>query len=140
MSLIPERDVSNESISAYLKSQGVSNRVEGDGDVYVEDRNLGFPFWISIDRPFKMLMLHTFICFGSTEYAEQALERAHRFADGLITPHFFLEDNDLHARFVMTFREGVLGAHVFDVACRFSDCFMRAKNSPGIGPCPRLLH
>ena len=140
MSLIPERDVSNESISAYLKSQGVSNHVEDDGDIYVKDKALGFPFWIRIDRPFKVLTLHTYIGFGSTEYAEQALERAHRFADWLITPHFFLEDNDLHARYLIPFREGVLGAHVFDLSCRFSDCFMRAKNSPGIGPCPRLLH
>jgi hypothetical protein len=131
MGLILERDVSNDTISAYLMTQGVSHTVDKEGDIYVTDKNLGFPFWIRVERPFKVLMFNTYIGLGSAKRAEAALEKVQRFGYGLLTPHFCLDDCDLHANFNMSFREGVIDAHIFDTACRFSECFLRAKNAVG---------
>jgi hypothetical protein len=133
MGLIAERDVTNDAISAYLTSQGVINRIDEDADVYVKDKNLGFPFWIHVERPLKLLVFTTFIGFGTTERAELALDRAQRLDGALLTVHFSLDDCNLHAQYMMSFREGAVDAHIFDAACRFSEMFMRAKNAVGGG-------
>jgi len=127
MTWIAEREVSINAIGSYLKSQGVSHSIDEDGDIYVSDQELGFPFWLYIDRSYKVLVFSTFISFGTFERAEAALDEALRVRLGPITPRFFLNENELHAQFFMSFRDGVVGTHIYDAACRFSEYFVHAR-------------
>jgi hypothetical protein len=127
MAFICERDLSIETVAAYLSQQGVTHSIDDDGDIYVSDREAGFPFWLYIDRPYKVLVFYTFISCGSFERAESALEEAQRVRLGPITPRFFLNDNELHAQFFMSFRDGVVDTHIYDAACRFAEYFSVAR-------------
>jgi hypothetical protein len=127
MAFICERDISIETVAGYLTRQGVTHSIDDDGDIYVSDKEAGFPFWLYIDRPYKVLVFYTFITCGSFESAESALEDAQRVRLGPLTPRFFLNDNELHAQFFMSFRDGVVDTHIYDAACRFAEYFAVAR-------------
>lgn len=124
---ISERDFSIPVLSDFIDQQGINASIDGDGDVYVSDHKLGFPFWLTIDRAQRVLVFYTYKDYSSDEAASDALESAYRIRLGPLTPQFSLSETTLYAHYFMPFRDGIVGAHIYETACRFAEYFSHTR-------------
>jgi hypothetical protein len=125
--LIPEREFSLELLGKHLAAQGVVLSPDQDGDLYVSDAIIGFPFWVTSNRLLKVVILHTYHDYQAEQDALEALEAMQRLRLGPITPQFFLEGHSLFAHYFLSYRELLVISHVYEAACRFAEY---ASNMP----------
>lgn len=140
--LIAERELTLELLGERLEAEGISLSMDGDGDIYVSDAVLGFPFWMTLNRANKVVILYTYQEYATDCGALEAYESAQRERLGPLTPQFFLQGHTLYAHYFLSYREVLVVSHVYEAACRFAEY---AKSLPpcemdgGDGPA-RVLH
>ena len=125
--LIPEREFTIKLLGDHLSAQGVGLSLDHDGDLYVSDALIGFPFWVSSNSLHKVVILLACHDYSSEQAALEALEAMQRLRLGPITPQFFLDGKSLYAQYLLSYRELLVTSHVYEAACRFAEY---ASNMP----------
>jgi hypothetical protein len=124
--VIPECDVSYETIRSAFDDAAIDYTAEEDGKIYVTA--FPFNFWISIDEDRKFLRFYSYwpVAIDTPE------DRLHRFVnecnDAIILLQFSAtEDRQrFYGFYMMYYRDGVIRSHVLRVARMFSELFHRA--------------
>ena len=140
--LIGERELTLELLGERLEAEGISLSMDGDGDIYVSDAVLGFPFWMSIDRGSKVIILYTHQDYETDQGALEALEVAQRLQQGPLTPQFFLQGHRLYAHYFLSYREWLVVSHAYEAACRFAEyaANLPSSNDNGADSPARMLN
>jgi len=119
--LIGERELTLPLLAKCLKAEGLSLSLDSEGDIYVSDETLGYPFWISLNRESKVVILNTFQDYATDTGALDACETAQRVRLGPLTPQFILQGHRLYAHYFLSYREFLVVSHVYEAACRFAE-------------------
>jgi hypothetical protein len=119
--LINERKLTLPLLAKRLEGEGFSLSMDGEGDIYVSDEALGYPFWVTLDRENKVVILYTFQEYATDTGALDAYETIQRVRLGPLTPQFILQGHRLYAHYFLSYREFLVVSHVYEAACRFAE-------------------
>jgi hypothetical protein len=119
--LIGERELTLPLLAKRLEAEGLSLSMDGEGDIYVSDEILGYPFWVTLNRENKVVILYTFQEYATDSGALDAYETAQRVRLGPLTPQFILQGHKLYAHYFLSYRELLVVSHVYEAACRFAE-------------------
>jgi hypothetical protein len=87
--IIPEEDVSVETLHAVLDRAFYRARVDEDGELYVT-RGLELPIWVGVDHGRKLVRLFTFVCRDLDRAPAFTEEDANRLTGSVVLAAFFV--------------------------------------------------
>lgn len=119
--LIGERELTLPLLAKRLEGEGLSLSMDGEGDIYVSDEALGYPFWVTLNRENRVVILYTFQEYATDTGALDAYETIQRVRLGPLTPQFILQGHRLYAHYFLSYRELLVVSHVYEAACRFAE-------------------
>ena len=140
--MIGERELTLPLLAERLEAEGISLSLDSEGDIYVSDEALGFPFWVTLNRANKVVILYTYQEYATDSGALDAFESVQRVRLGPLTPQFFLQGHSLYAHYFLSYREVLVVSHVYEAACRFAEYAMSLPpcEKAGSEGLARVLH
>ncbi|MEX6724715.1 hypothetical protein [Parapedomonas caeni] len=120
--ILPEADVTTDSLTRILEEGAVSFRIDDDGDIYVNE--FASPCWIMIDSDRKFLRFYSYIQATSPDDAA-LLELANRCNEktALIRYAYSREHRRFFGNYEMSYRNGILRPHLLRITREFAGAF-----------------
>ena len=120
--IIPEDDVSVESLNDLFKRTFHTTEIDADGDLYITD-GLEIPIWISVDDQQKLIRLFTFP-WRDLETNPPFTERSANLLNRTVAvPTFFVDQSRpdrLCAHHFLSFRDGLIDSQFVGLVRRFA--------------------
>ena len=122
--IIPEEEVSIETLDGLFRRAFFNARVDEDGDLYVTD-GLELPIWIRVEADRKLLRFFTFI--ERDQDRPFTAELTNRLNASVVLPAFHVsaeEPDRLSANHFLSYEDGIIDSHVVRLARRFVEAFI----------------
>ena len=110
-SIIPEEDVSIESLDELFRRTFHQTEIDEDGDIYITD-GLEFPIWVSIDDDQELIRLFTFIRRSPDTQPPYTEASANLLNTSVVLPTFFVVPSSpdrLWSHHFVSYRDGPRG-------------------------------
>src|SRR3712207_2765299 len=120
--IIPEEEVSIETLHALLDRAFFRARVDEDGELYVT-RGLELPIWVGVDHDRKLIRLFTFVCRDLDRAPAFTEEDANRLTASVVLAAFFVNPSRperLCAHHLVPYEDGLIDAGLVGWVRRFS--------------------
>jgi hypothetical protein len=121
-SIIPEEDVSIETLDELFTRTFHQTEIDEDGDIYITD-GLEFPIWVSVDDRQKLIRLLTFIRRDPESHRPFTEASANLLNTSVVLPTFFVTPSSpdrLWSHHFISYRDGLIDNQFIGLVRRFA--------------------
>ncbi len=134
VTIIPEEDVSTDTLKALFERAFFKAAIDDDGGVYLSN-GLEFPIWVRVDEDRKLIDFLTFLAREPETDAPFSDQVVNGLNASVVLPTFYVrhsEPHKLYARYHASFEDGVIESQVVWLARRFAGaCLYGARSLDG---------
>ena len=126
ISLIPEIEVSFETLESILKDSAIDYERSDNDNIYIT--TFAFNFWISIDTNRNFIRFYSYWPIAENSSVEKILELVNTYNESLILVQFSLAEDcqRIDGQYIMTYRDGLIRTQLLRMTRLFSEVFHRA--------------